>query len=88
MNTAINVLCEKCSARATMFVSDLSGHHAFCQEHAPPMRFVGWHDDLAEATKLAAEIHKVLKRGRPSHGLIGDLQCILDHVCRDGDPAP
>lgn len=43
---------------------------------------------LAEATRLAREIHQALKRGERTqdHGLIGNLKCILDHVLPDFDP--
>lgn len=33
----VNTLCETCSARATYFASDLSGVHAFCENHGPGM---------------------------------------------------
>jgi hypothetical protein len=43
---------------------------------------------LAEATKLTREIHEMLKRGPTTqdHGLIGNLECILDHFSPDIDP--
>jgi hypothetical protein len=45
---------------------------------------------LAEATKLTREIHEMLKRGPTTqdHGLIGNLECILDHFSPDIDPMP
>lgn len=45
---------------------------------------------MGEAHRLSTEIHRHLKRGERTqdHGLIGNLKCILDHVCRDSDPVP
>jgi hypothetical protein len=47
-------------------------------------------EKVDEATRLVRDIHGVLKRGRATedHGLIGNLKCILDSVCRKYDPPP
>lgn len=43
---------------------------------------------FTKAEGLAADIHQAIKRGADTenHGLIGNLSCILDHVCSKNDP--
>lgn len=41
-----------------------------------------------EAERLARQIHQILKRDERTqdHGLVGNLRCILDHLCSGPDP--
>lgn len=47
-------------------------------------------EKLAEATRLAREIHEHLKRGKATqdHGLVENLRCSLDHILGPIFPAP